>query len=306
MGDVHSVVTGDVVLAAREPSEEQKLRERVARLERLIVGGLEELEEIDKDMQDGAVATVEESAFVDTMFDELEDEMSSYTTACVLDKCVRIFNISYISAAIFLVGTSDGTVDLILNCTALSFMLGVDNLMNEGFAMFTPKGYGKKEEIVFIEHIDEETQLKKMLARPQGRGRPQALRNYTAYGDTFEFNESGPGDGIGIAADANVLSKTVRGCLIGLMVVFTFTDSVLVGSVLTYGEPFWSRVRTALVTFSFEFVIFYLLYIVLHHILILETIMEWNSDRGELKDCYDEHGDDCKFRARGYNGEAPN
>ena len=57
------------------------------------------------------------------------------------------------------------TVDLILNCTALSFMLGVDNLMNEGFAMFTPKGYGKKEEIVFIEHIDEETQLKKMLAR---------------------------------------------------------------------------------------------------------------------------------------------
>ena len=75
---------------------------------------------------------------------------------------------------------------------------------------------------------------------------------------------------------------------------------------LTYGEPFWSRVRTALVTFSFEFVIFYLLYIVLHHILILETIMEWNSDRGELKDCYDEYGDDCKFRARGYNGEAPN
>ncbi|KAK7230905.1 hypothetical protein SO694_00074169 [Aureococcus anophagefferens] len=472
MGD-DSVVTGDVVLAAREPSEEQKLRERVARLERLIVGGLEELEEIDKDMQDGAVATVEESAFVDTMFDELEDEMSSYTTACVaclctpgelgwrtwvtllgrtlcavilvmtlnmlcaavqdqknvlsdweddmvfgwgatftrhttyyghvyeymigdipvptfitmlmgsfvialdmrggfreqllnhlslhysreqlrccaprggalaadeavsfyrwmlaqvLDKCVRIFNISYISAAIFLVGTSDGTVDLILNCTALSFMLGVDNLMNEGFAMFTPKGYGKKEEIVFIEHIDEETQLKKMLARVRkdedGLKRFEfgiwinflatcltivvggcLMQNYTAYGDTFEFNESGPGDGIGIAADANVLSKTVRGCLIGLMVVFTFTDSVLVGSVLTYGEPFWSRVRTALVTFSFEFVIFYLLYIVLHHILILETIMEWNSDRGELKDCYDEHGDDCKFRARGYNGEAPN
>ncbi|KAH8076221.1 hypothetical protein JL721_213 [Aureococcus anophagefferens] len=427
MGD-DSVVTGDVVLAAREPSEEQKLRERVARLERLIVGGLEELEEIDKDMQDGAVATVEESAFVDTMFDELEDEMSSYTTACVaclctpgelgwrtwvtllgrtlcavilvmtlnmlcaavqdqknvlsdweddmvfgwgatftrhttyyghvyeymigdipvptfitmlmgsfvialdmrggfreqllnhlslhysrgaapvLDKCVRIFNISYISAAIFLVGTSDGTVDLILNCTALSFMLGVDNLMNEGFAMFTPKGYGKKEEI-------DEDGLKRFefgiwinflatcLTIVVGGC---LMQNYTAYGDTFEFNESGPGDGIGIAADANVLSKTVRGCLIGLMVVFTFTDSVLVGSVLTYGEPFWSRVRTALVTFSFEFVIFYLLYIVLHHILILETIMEWNSDRGELKDCYDEHGDDCKFRARGYNGEAPN
>ena len=103
-----------------------------------------------------------------------------------------------------------------------------------------------------------------------------------------------------------MLSKTVRGCLIGLMLVFTFTDSVLVGSVLTYGEPFWSRVRTALVTFSFEFVIFYLLYIVLHHILILETIMEWNSDRGELKDCYDEYGDDCKYRARGYGGMAPN
>ncbi|KAH8046201.1 hypothetical protein JL722_13805 [Aureococcus anophagefferens] len=225
--------------------------------------------------------------------------MWRWLVAQLLDKSVRVFNISYVSAAIFLIGTSDGTVDLVLNCTALNFLLSVDNLLGETFALFSRKAFGLDDDSDdFIEGIPSQANLREMCRMI--RVEPIAQKNFSigcwcnftasfviqlvciwlmqkksSYGDVFEYHEDGPLNALGISSDANYISKVVRASLIALVIVFTFTDTVIIGSVLSHGQSMAAR------------------------------IMKWRMDH-TLKDCYDEYGDDCKYRARGYGGMAPN
>ena len=97
----------------------------------------------------------------------------------------------------------------------------------------------------------------------------------------------------------------MRASLIALVIVFTFTDTVIIGSVLSHGQSTAARVRIAAMNFTTEAVVLYVAFTFLHHTLIIEQIMKWRMDH-TLKDCYDEYGDDCKYRARGYSGMAPN
>ena len=54
-----------------------------------------------------------------------------------------------------------------------------------------------------------------------------------------------------------------------------------------------------------EFFLLWISYTFIQQYLIQGKIMKWRSG-GVLKDCFDEFGDDCRFRARGFGGEAPN
>lgn len=255
--------------------------------------------------------------------------MWRWLVAQLLDKSVRVFNISYVSAAIFLIGTSDGTVDLVLNCTALNFLLSVDNLLGETFALFSRKAFGLDDDSDdFIEGIPSQANLREMCRMI--RVEPIAQKNFSigcwcnftasfviqlvciwlmqkksSYGDVFEYHEDGPLNALGISSDANYISKVVRASLIALVIVFTFTDTVIIGSVLSHGQSMAARVRIAAMNFTTEAVVLYVAFTFLHHTLIIEQIMKWRMDH-TLKDCYDEYGDDCKYRARGYGGMAPN
>ena len=259
-----------------------------------------------------------------------EEQVSFYRwiLAQGIDKIVRVFNLSYISAAIFLVGTSDGTVELILNCTALSFMLGLDNMLNERFAMFTKVSAGKRDTSKFVAGIEYEKQIRSLLKvihdDEHFLKRFQLsvflnftavtivivtgglmMQQYTAYGDTFNFVDDGPLDGLLWPHDANVISKVIRTMLFLVIMVFTFNDAVVVGSALSKGKPMAARVRIAVTSFIVELVVFFFLFIIIHHNFILNFIMKWDG-YSRLKDCYDEFGDDCRYRARGYGGDAPN
>ena len=228
-----------------------------------------------------------------------------------------------------LVGTSDGTVDLVLNCTALNFLLCVDNVMGENFALFSRKAFGMRGDTDdFVEGVASHEQLRSLCRLVKLE--PQTQKHFTlgvwinflavfvvqivcvclmqaktSAGDAFEFTEKGPGAGLGVEAGANVITKTMRGGLIVLMLVFTLTDTVIIGPVLSHGRDLKTRVGVAAANFALEFAALYVGYTWLHQHLIIEIIMGWR-DAGKLKDCYDTYGDDCKYRARGYSGMAPN
>ena len=220
-------------------------------------------------------------------------------------------------------------MDLVLNCTALNFLLSVDNLLGETFALFSRKAFGLDDDSDdFIEGIPSQANLREMCRMI--RVEPIAQKNFSigcwcnftasfviqlvciwlmqkksSYGDVFEYHEDGPLNALGISSDANYISKVVRASLIALVIVFTFTDTVIIGSVLSHGQSMAARVRIAAMNFTTEAVVLYVAFTFLHHTLIIEQIMKWRMDH-TLKDCYDEYGDDCKYRARGYGGMAPN
>ena len=211
-----------------------------------------------------------------------------FLVAQCLDKCARVFTISYVSAGIFLVGipaaapkssgrlrgistsrapaatqpprkslpgTSDGTVNLVLNCTALSFLCQVDNMMIEPFAMLTRKSFGLADKNDFVEGIPNYAQLKEMCKLIHREPRTQrnfvtatwfsfmatwlgmcvaifAIQRKTSNGDMAEYGDHGALGGLRVPNDLNVISFTVRYVLLGLMVVYTLSDCAVVGTVL--------------------------------------------------------------------------
>ena len=55
-------------------------------------------------------------------------------------------------------------------------------------------------------------------------------------------------------------------------------------------------------TIVLEFFALWIAYTLIQHYVIEGKIMKWKS-MGDLRDCVDQYGDDCRYRARGYEGE---